>query len=175
MRGRPMRHPDLATGHRQHLRLVDGEVPPKRRVPPVPVGLSKEGSAHWRRLWRSRVAVEWDTESDRAAVERYLRMLERWRSFDQLVARAPLVQGSKGQLRPNPLTTQVVALEGQVRALEEQLGLTPASRVRLGLRFAPEPSPERVFWGGPEDSTLADEFALPEGFELVDASVMDLA
>lgn len=46
-----------------------------------------------------------------------------------------MVKGSKGQVRANPLAARIDALEAQLRALEEHLGLTPASRVQLGIRL----------------------------------------
>ena len=143
MRGqRPLSDPERLLGHRQHQEVRKVRQRPSRRMPPAPADLGKEAATLWRRLWKSRVSAEWDVDSDRPAVERYVRMVERWLTFDGLVRRAPMVQGSMGQLRPNPLTVQVIALEGQVRALEEQLGLTPASRVRLGVRVLDEePTP----------------------------------
>jgi P27 family predicted phage terminase small subunit len=105
------------------------------RPPPVPEGLQPEMATVWQTLWRSRVAQSWDRESDLPALTRYIRLLDRWHRYDDVVREMPMVKGSKGQVRANPLAARIDALEAQIRALEEHLGLTPASRIRLGIRL----------------------------------------
>jgi P27 family predicted phage terminase small subunit len=127
-----MKPPDIARGHRRHPQLVEVEGR-AARAPRPPAGLREETRKLWGQLWHSPVAHAWDPQSDLPVLVRYIRLLDRWLRYDELLSRAPLVQGSRGQLRPNPLAARLDAVEGQVHALEEQLGLTPVARMRLGL------------------------------------------
>lgn len=130
---RPLTHPALLRGHRTGRDLVAIGHRPVVPPPTAPKALLPETKRYWRMLWQSRVASAWDRESDLVAVTRYIKLLDRWLRFDALVTQAPLVRGSKDQLRANPLSLRMDAIEGQVRGLEEQLGLTPAARLRLGI------------------------------------------
>ena len=47
-----------------------------------------------------------------------------------------VVRGSTGQIRTNPLAEYAFKLAGQILRLEEELGLTPLSRQRLGIAVA---------------------------------------
>lgn len=106
---------------------------PTATPPRCPQGVLPETRRLWRSLWKSRVSQAWDRESDLPAVVRYVRLLDRWLRYDAMVTQTPLVRGSREQVRPNPLAVRIDAIEGQVRSLEDQLGLTPAARVRLGI------------------------------------------
>ena len=44
--------------------------------------------------------------------------------------------GSNNQPRLNPLAKRLSELEGFIRALEDRYGLSPQSRLRLGVEFA---------------------------------------
>ena len=46
-----------------------------------------------------------------------------------------LVKGSTGQPVLNPLYKHVQSLEAQISTLEERFGLTPLSRLKLGVQF----------------------------------------
>ena len=136
MRGsRPLTHPSLLSGHRQHRQLVPvgGQAPAP--PPPPPGGLLPGTRTCWRRLWRSNVATAWNRDTDLVAITRYILNLDKWVRYEELVARMPMVKVAKGQLRANPLASRMDALEGQLRFTEEQYGLTPASRLRLGLEI----------------------------------------
>jgi P27 family predicted phage terminase small subunit len=137
MRGsRPLKATPLVSGRHRRRRgpgVTLYEEQEARRPPPAPKGLLPSSAATWRRLWRSRVAQSWDRTSDLPVLTRYILLLDRWHRYDELVRQAPVVKGSKGQVRPHPLAARIDAIESQVRVLEEHLGLTPASRVRLGI------------------------------------------
>jgi P27 family predicted phage terminase small subunit len=134
MRGpRTLKDPALLRGHRPQRGLVRLDRAPAVAPPRCPKDILPETRRFWRELWGSRVANAWDRESDLPAVTRYIRLLDRWLRYDGLVSQTPLVRGSKDQVRPNPLAPRMDAIEGQVSALEEQLGLTPAARLRLGI------------------------------------------
>lgn len=50
-------------------------------------------------------------------------------------AKQRFVLGSKGQQVLNPLGRLVAAFDGEIRQLEDRLGFSPASRLRLGLEL----------------------------------------
>lgn len=136
MRGtRPLKRPELLQGHRRHAQLRSVNTVPTEAPPPAPGGLSADGAGVWERLWQSKLACAWNRETDLCALTRYVLNLDKWLQYEAMVARVPMVKGSKGQLRANPLATRMDALEGQLRFTEEQYGLTPASRIRLGLEI----------------------------------------
>jgi len=47
-----------------------------------------------------------------------------------------MVAGSQGQPRLNPALDGIMKLEGAILRLENELGLTPSARLRLGITFA---------------------------------------
>jgi len=47
-----------------------------------------------------------------------------------------MVAGSQGQPRLNPALDGLMKLEGAILRLENELGLTPSARLRLGITFA---------------------------------------
>ena len=102
------------------------------RVPDAPGGLSPRVHRLWLQLWKSTAATAWDEAADLPALTRYFRNLDRWIAHEEIVRKAPIVRGSRGQLRANPLSNRMDALDGSLRATEEQFGMTPLGRMRLG-------------------------------------------
>jgi P27 family predicted phage terminase small subunit len=139
MRGsRPTTHPSQRVGHRRQPTLT--QVPSgTTRVPTAPTGLTPRVHRLWRILWKSAAASTWDAAADLPALTRYFRNLDRWMGHEEIVRKAPVVRGSKGQLRANPLANRMDALDGSLRAIEEQFGLTPLGRMRLGLEVIKRP------------------------------------
>ena len=106
-------------------------LPAATEIPAPPDGLKAAGAAAWERLW-GRVA--WlSPDSDIAMVARLCQMYDR---REMLAARVEadglVVDGYKGQPRPHPLLAQLNAVDTELRLLEQQAGLTPASRTVLG-------------------------------------------
>jgi P27 family predicted phage terminase small subunit len=138
MRGRPPKHPDLRSGHRRSNSLVLAS--PGVHVPQIPLAerrnLSTTAKGMWRDLWCSPAASAWNAEADGPALLRYLIALDTWLAWQLIVKQAPLIRGSKEQLRPNPLITQMRVLERELRATEEAFGMSPRARISLGVSLA---------------------------------------
>ena len=135
MRGnRSQKHPSLLTGHRPPRELTT-VTPTRLRVPTAPIGLLPLTRRRWRELWLSQLAGIWDRQTDLSGITRYILELDKWFRYEVLVQKMPLVKGSKGQLRANPLAARMDAIAQHLRSLEEQYGLTPLSRLRLGIQF----------------------------------------
>ena len=109
----PLTHPDLLQGHRRHRALVTVSDRPPGRAPAAPAGLLPATRSRWTALWRSNLACVWSRETDLAAITRYVLNLDKWLRYEEMVARMPMLKGSKGQLRANPLAGRMDALEGQ--------------------------------------------------------------
>jgi P27 family predicted phage terminase small subunit len=134
MRGnRSQVHPALLRGHRTNRLPEYLDRGPAAPPPTAPRGLLPATRKHWRELWQSPVAHTWDRASDIPALCRYITNLDRWSRYEQLVAQAPIVRGSTGQLRANPLALRMDALEDQLRSAEDRFGLNAVSRLRLGI------------------------------------------
>lgn len=123
--------------------------------------------ARWREMWSSDVARTWDRAGELSALGRYIRSLDRWLKYDELVLRSPMVKGSMGQLRENPLASRMAVLSGELRVFEEKFGLTPLDRMRLGIELGGaaqgiKTASELLA----EFATDPDEYALPDDWEL---------
>jgi P27 family predicted phage terminase small subunit len=58
------------------------------------------------------------------------------RMWDAVEETGRVVAGSQGQPRPNPLLKQIQEFGSEARQLEDRFGLSPMSRLRLGITFA---------------------------------------
>ncbi len=167
MMGRPAKHPSQRQGHHRKAALEAVQKQAGRRVPPIPAferGLfGARTRALWRGLWRSPSAMHWDPEADVVPLARYLLQVEEWQRHQQLVRKAPVVRGSMDQLRANPLTASMRELEREMRATEEQFGISPRARLSLGMEIRPAAS------APPGDDDGEEAFPLPPGIEVVDA------
>ncbi len=111
------------------LAVVDGEA---LDVPKPPPKLLKPIREAWDQFWASDLA-QVVTDPDRPVVFRMFslrndqeRALRRYRSN-------PYITGSQGQPVQNPAFQEAMALERQVLALEDRLGLSPKARAQLGI------------------------------------------
>lgn len=101
--------------------------------PSKPAKLLKSTEQAWELFWASDVAAV-VTPSTWPAVQRYFTYLdELQRAVKVLRDGHRLVEGSRGQVRLNPLADYMNRLEEKVGRLETELGLTPMARARLGI------------------------------------------
>ena len=77
----------------------------------------------------------WEPLADLPAISRYIVDLNTWLVYRAIVDKSPLVKGSTGQLRANPLARRMDLIALQLRSAEEHFGLTPLSRMRLGIEY----------------------------------------
>ena len=138
MAGRPRKAPNAIAGHRAKPRGQIVALPPVavEESPPAPAcprGVLKRSREIWARFWESELADHVDRTADLYRVERWIRdadELERaWRLFRQ----ARFVTGSMGQTRLNTVWKVIQDCEARIAKADEQLGMTPLARARLGL------------------------------------------
>jgi hypothetical protein len=95
-----------------------------------PSGLSAANRRAWDGLWASPVAQLLDPVSDLPAVTRLFRLYELGDEMDRRLANPPTGEGAPSV---ESMVTTRVRVAGECRILEGQLGLSPRSRLALGL------------------------------------------
>ena len=107
-----------------------------RAVPAADSVWREQTVERWVHFWGSPLASQVEP-SDEGAFRRLFWIydeLDRLREAIEVTGR--VVEGSQGQPRPNPLYKQVESFQAEARQLEDRFGLSPLSRLRLGITFA---------------------------------------
>ena len=107
-------------------------VNPHAETPPAPCRLRKAAARAWQAYWTSDVAGATDG-ADLSMVERWIKNVNRYEALMAQADRTPIVAGSTGQPKANPLYDAGLALERAIKADEQQMGIGPLNRVKLGL------------------------------------------
>lgn len=102
-------------------------------IPSPPTGLLKPSRDRWEAYWRSAVSSAVDLLADRGLVERWIRSVDEWERAYRDFRKSRITTGSTGQLVLSPLAKLIGQLEGEISRCEQQLGLTPVARLKLGL------------------------------------------
>ena len=119
---------------RSNLRLIE-QHDPARPTPPAPDGMSSRQLASWQAYFDSQLS-SLIKETDLPVVERLWRYYQQHEELTDIFDKARLVPGSQGQPRMNPAHDALMKLEGAIHRLENELGLTPSARLRLGITFS---------------------------------------
>ncbi len=137
-RGRIPKQKDKLTGHREStLSVLQGG---KRfETPKANSRWLTKTRNYWKQYWESELAST-AQQVDFPAFYRlfqYYDEVERANRTIQNMGNGGLIDvGSKGQPVVNPLITLTLKLEEKILKLEQELGLTPLSRQRLGISFS---------------------------------------
>jgi P27 family predicted phage terminase small subunit len=107
-----------------------------RKPPTTPAGLHQIAQKAWRDFWASDVSYAVDLKADLGALRRWAHCLSERARFSELVELSPLVKGSAGQLRRNPLVDHIALLNAEITRYEDHFGMTPLARMRLGIASA---------------------------------------
>jgi P27 family predicted phage terminase small subunit len=109
---------------------------PVDRAPEASVGWRPGTVERWDFFWESKLASNVEP-SDEGALRRLFRLYDEIdRMWDAIEETGRVVEGSQGQPRPNPLFKQVETFQAEARQLEDRFGLSPMSRLKLGVTFA---------------------------------------
>lgn len=119
---------------RSNLRLIDRH-DPETPIPDAPEELSPARLADWERYFSSPLAGL-VAETDLSAVRRLWSYYQQHDDLKAIFQRGAMVSGSQGQPRINPAHDAMLKLETAIHRLENELGLTPSARLRLGITFA---------------------------------------
>lgn len=154
----PAKHPTLRRGHgaqTQALAMRDEEAGVV--IPKAPPGLLAKSRKRWSAYWESSVARAADPIIDLHLVERWIRAVDQYERLEPVVKKTPLIKGSVGQLRANPLFVMLESLNRQIRHAEDALGMSPTSRAQLGLAlYEAQAAAKRARFQGPQLSSPDD-------------------
>lgn len=115
---------------------------PPARIPTAPKGLSAAARRAWKEIHGAFPDNTLSVQLDAQALERCCRLLderERWkRELDRGLLLEKPVQNARGEvlgteLYSNPAAKELRAIDRQLDAISDRLGLHPAGRARLGL------------------------------------------
>jgi P27 family predicted phage terminase small subunit len=102
-------------------------------IPEAPEGLSEKNVKFWRDYWSSELARAADPQTDLQAITRLFTLYDERDKLDVAYRKAPLMKGSMGQPVVNPVRAVISACDADIIKLEDRFGLSPISRLRLGI------------------------------------------
>lgn len=105
------------------------------QVPAPPADILGTTRKSWNELWNSKLAGSF-VDTDLPTLRRLYSLIdERERAYRAVKDKGRMVEGSQKQLVINPLLKQMSVYDTEIRQLEDRFGLSPASRLRLGITF----------------------------------------
>jgi len=107
-------------------------VPLSPKVPAAPEGLSEALQEQWRDVWTSQVGRAIQPHHE-PALRRLFTLRGQFEMAMRVVEEQPMVQGSTGQPRANPMADYALRVDAAILRLENELGLTPLSQAKLGM------------------------------------------
>lgn len=102
-------------------------------VPSPPKGISKLLKDEWSEIWQSPLAAYWDRSSDLRPLRRLFSLYDKLAKFERVGLKDPLSRGSTGQRILHPMLKEADEMRKQILALEQQFGMTPMARLKLGI------------------------------------------
>ena len=119
----------------KNLQLIDQYSPTQTVIPQPPENLSDDRIADWYRYFQSPLAGL-VSDTDLSVVRRLWTYYQQHDELTEIFQKSRLVAGSTGQPRMNPAHDALMKMETAILRLENELGLTPSARLRLGITFA---------------------------------------
>jgi len=128
---------ELRQRARTHTRPELSALPPRSIVgnPDPPKGLLKASRETWRAYWESPVAAA-ALPVDVAGLERWIIAVDQWNRATRELRKNLYSTGSTGQTRLAPAAAYAKQLERQIEIAEDRYGMTPMSRLKLGISTA---------------------------------------
>ena len=129
--GRQGRKPKASTIiDRQRDELVSDERP--KRMPPAPSHLTDDEKKEWRRIGRQLLEAGLITRMDTDVLAAYCKAYVRWVEAEASVRKfGTIIKSPNGFPMQSPYLAVANKAMEQMRSLMSELGLTPASRVRI--------------------------------------------
>jgi hypothetical protein len=104
------------------------------KAPKMPRGLCEPAQDAWRSYWSNTVSGVTRPEDTTVSL-RWVTNLDRYHRLISEADREPVSVGSTGQPKCNVLYDLCLKLEASIRADEQQLGIGPLNRLRLGAQL----------------------------------------
>lgn len=128
--------PPKPAADRQGRHRTDlGIVPAASGHPTAPAKLCAAAVEAWDAYWTDVIAGVL-RPGDAPLVDRWVHNLDRYHRIMRLADKEPVVEGSTGQQKPNGLYDLAFKIEASIKQDEQQLGIGPLNRLRLGVKFA---------------------------------------
>ena len=121
--------------------------PPPMNAPGCPPHVVGEARAEWERITKELATLNILTELDTAALAAYCTLYARWMEAERKVAEEGATVKVHGQIVPNPYLGIANTALKMLRPLTQELGLSPASRIKLQI-IAPLTSKPASKWDG---------------------------
>jgi len=102
-------------------------------APEPPKGLLASSRSVWAAFWRSDVARTVDVDADGPAITRWITYVDEWTRAFRAFRRQRIAEGSMGQPRLHPLAGYLAQLEQSIARAEQEFGMTPLARMKLGI------------------------------------------
>ena len=139
----------VAQGNPGRRRINGAEPKPPASLPEPPPHLSQTARAEWDRLAESMNGIGLLTQVDRTTMAAYCQCYGRWVEAEEKLATTPaILRMPSGCIQPSPWLTianKQLELMGKYMA---ELGLTPASRLRLAIQLPSGPKPREFHFIG---------------------------
>lgn len=108
---------------------------PSAIVPKPPAGLLATTRKIWRAYWESQVSNTADQNADMHRLRRWIEAVDEYEKVAKVFRKTRLVKGSMGQPVLNPLAAYLSTVEANISRAENEMGLTPLARLRLGITY----------------------------------------
>lgn len=115
--------------------VIPPESPKALPVPPACQHWSPRTKASWKALWGHALVQAVDRDVHLEMTRRLFDLRDEREKLSVIVRANPVVEGSQGQERAHPLYGRLGTVEGEILALEKEMGLTPKAALDLGLQF----------------------------------------
>ena len=130
--------PKSAARRQRSKRDIGGDIGSVETIgiaPPLPAKLCLQAVDAWNSYWGD-VLSGVMRQSDATLVLRWVQNLDRYHRLLAEADRSPMVKGSTGQPRSNPVYDLVFKIEASIKDDEKQLGIGPLNRLRLGVALS---------------------------------------
>lgn len=104
-------------------------------APRMPASLCRPAQNAWRSYWQDALSGVM-RDADATMVLRWVNNLDRYHRLLAEADREPIVAGSTGQPKANPIYDLALKVESSIKDDEKQLGVGPLNRMRLGVAFS---------------------------------------
>jgi P27 family predicted phage terminase small subunit len=104
-------------------------------APRMPRGLCQRAQQAWQAFWGD-VASGAMRPADTIVAVRWISDLDRYFRLVAQADREPIVTGSQGQIRANPLYDTAFKLQSAINDAERRIGISPLDRLRLGVALS---------------------------------------
>ncbi len=118
---------------RPEVGIVKVDPADKPIIPMAPKGLTTASKKRWRTFWLSPLASVVEISTDLHRVERWIQAVDEYEKVGKVFRTSRLVKGSTGQPVLNPLASYLTSLETTISRAEQELGMTPLARLKLGI------------------------------------------